>query len=410
MVRLSYVQGDVKVSTGLNGTPDLGADWVPAGVNFPIEEGTTLATEQGRTEVEFENGSVIYLGEQSVLMFRRLTATATGTATKVTLLTGRATFAFEPNAHDDIFIKTANLLLHLNSLRVFRVDTALDGAVFRVVEGQFHFSPVSPQEPFSSGPGDAFQCVNGVLSPEPNLQDDADQKSWDLWVNEERMARKADIAVGLQESGLSAPIPGLVDLVRGGTFSDCSPYGKCWEPGLPASPSSTPFAPPSQSQNPTPSATPIPNASAANSCDATLNPGVRCVWQTENLGSFNFYEGPCGRGPMIQKRWWVDRFVRYSPQDPNGQVLEKHWSLAEQLDGYPGWWRFPWATCRAGSWIPAPHPERLACHPSGKPEKCPPPKKWVVGPKRKTGSFVRVRIGKTEGFVPKHPLDQASLS
>lgn len=46
MVRLSFVQGDVKVSTGLNGTPDLDKDWVLAGVNFPVEEGTTLVTEQ----------------------------------------------------------------------------------------------------------------------------------------------------------------------------------------------------------------------------------------------------------------------------------------------------------------------------------------------------------------------------
>lgn len=414
MVRVSYVQGDVKVSTGLNGTPGLDKDWVLAGVNFPVEEGTTLATEQGRAEVEFENGSVIYLAEQSVLQFRRLSATATGTTTKVTLVTGRATIAFEPNARDEIFIRTADVLLHLNSPRVFRVDAALDGAVFRVVEGRFQFSEVSPLRPFSAGPGDAFQCVNGVLSPEPDLQDDPEQTSWDLWVNEERMARKADIATGLQESGLSAPIPGLVDLVRGGTFSDCSPYGKCWEPNLlesldDAASSSTP---PPQTQNPTPTATPIPNANAASNCDATLNPGVRCVWQTEDLGRFSFYQGPCGRGPMIEKHWWVNKFVRYTPQDPEGQVLQKHWGMDESFTGsapfYPGWWRFPWATCRAGSWIPVAHPEHFSCKPEkgSQPGKCPPPRKWVVGPKRKTGSFVRVRVGKTEGFIPKHPLDQ----
>lgn len=417
MVRLSFVRGDVKVSTGLNGKPDLDGGWVVAGVNFPIEEGTTLATEAGRAEVEFENGSMIYLAEQSVLQFRRLSASSTGTTTKVTLVTGRATFAFESSGHDEIFIKTADVLLHLNSHRVFRVDTALDGAVFRVVEGQFHFSAVSPRQPFSAGPGDAFQCVNGVLSPEPNLEDDRDQKSWDQFVNEEQMARKADIATGLQESGLSAPIPGLADLVRSGTFSDCAPYGKCWEPNLSESVDNAASSPamPAQPQNPIATATPNPTANPASSCDATLNPGVRCVWETEDLGAFNLYEGPCGRGPMIQKHWWVNKFVRYAPQDPKGQVLQKKWGMNETLNSYelaltvyPGWWRFPWATCRAGSWISVPHPERFACKPEkgSKPGKCPPPKKWVAGPKRKTGSFVRVRVGKTEGFVPKHPLDQ----
>jgi hypothetical protein len=420
MVRLSYVQGYVKVSTGVNGKPDLDKDWAVAGVNFPVEEGTTVATEQGRAEVEFENGSMIYLAEQSVLQFRWLSATAVGTTTKVTLLTGRATIDFASNGYDEIYLKTADLSLHLTTPRVLRVDTALDGAVFRVVEGQFQFTGATPPlQPFSAGPGDAFQCVDGVLSPEPNLVDDADQKSWDQWVNEERMERKADIATGLQEAGLAAPIPGLADLVRGGTFSDCPPYGKCWEPNL-AESSSGAAAPSvaasaaSPSQIPTPASTSIPNANAARNCDATVNPGVRCVWETEDLGQFNYYEGPCGRGPMSERHLWMNKLVLYTPQDPLGKVLQKNLSMQDLTNpysaatNYPGWWRFPWATCRAGSWVPVAHPERFACKPEkgGKPGKCPPPKKWVVGPKRKTGSFVRVRMGRTEGFIPKHPLDK----
>ena len=230
IVRVSYVQGEVKLSTGIRGSPDLGKDWIAAGVNFPIEEGTTLATENGRAEVEFENGSVAYLAERSVLQFEGLTSNSQGTSTKVTLLTGRATFAIESNGHDDFTLKTALASMHMNQARTLRVDSALDGAVFHVVEGSFTFNEGIPGKTFTVGPGDVFQCVRGEQSRVEGLVDDPDQNAWDQWVSEERTARKADIAEGLKQSGLAAPIPGLVDLVRGGTFTDCPPYGKCWEP------------------------------------------------------------------------------------------------------------------------------------------------------------------------------------
>src|SRR5208282_4103185 len=144
-VRVSYAQGEVKLSMGIKGNPDLGKDWVAAGVNFPIEDGATLATEQGRAEVEFENGSVAYLAEHSVLQFKRLTRSTRGTSTKVTLLTGRATFAIESNGHDDFTLKTGVTSMHLNQARTLRVDSALDGAMFHVVEGSFAFNEAAPK-------------------------------------------------------------------------------------------------------------------------------------------------------------------------------------------------------------------------------------------------------------------------
>jgi FecR protein len=410
IVRLSYVRGAVKISTGLNGSPSLGNEWAAAGVNFPIEEGVTLATEQGRAEVEFENGSMVYLAENSVLQFRQLTTVQNGTVTKVFLLVGRATFALESNGHNDFTIKTPVALLHLNSAKTLRVESALDGAIFRVVDGHFQFSGRTAGETFSVGPGDAFQCVNSVLSPLPDLLDDPDQVAWDQWVNEERLARKADLEMALQQSGLVAPIPGLVDLVRGGKFTDCPPFGKCWEPNQPEIPSGalpTP-APAPQPQNPTLS------GKAAQKCDVTQNPGVYCAWTRAEEGASTVYQGPCGRGPRAERHYWVDKLILYTPQDPQGQVVDERWGIDFWDYGpgivpasHPGWWRFPWATCHAGSWIPE-RPERIGCKPEkgGKSGKCPPPpKRWVVGSKRKSGSFVRVRMGKAEGFIPKHPLD-----
>jgi hypothetical protein len=230
----THVQGEVKFSTGTNGNPDLGTHWIEAGVNLPIGDGATLATEEGRAQVEFENGSVAYLAEHSVLQLKGLKNTAQGTNTTMALLTGTASFAHESNGKDDLTIETLAADLHMKSAMVLRVESAVDGAVFRIVEGTLEISVGATGQAVQVGPGQAVQCVGGVVSRVEEAEGDMELKNWDQWVSVERAARKADIEKGLKESGLKAPIPGLVDLVRTGTFSDCAPYGKCWEPNVEA--------------------------------------------------------------------------------------------------------------------------------------------------------------------------------
>ncbi len=134
-VRVSYVQGEVKVSTGTAGQPDLSTKWVAAGVNFPIVKGATLATENGRAEVEFENGSMAYLAEHSVLQFLKLKSDPQGTTSLIRLLTGRATFELESNGHDVFEIGSSAAMFRMKEKTALRVESALDGALFRVVEG-----------------------------------------------------------------------------------------------------------------------------------------------------------------------------------------------------------------------------------------------------------------------------------
>ncbi len=417
IVRVSYVQGEVKVSTGIKGSPDLGKDWIAAGVNLPIEEGATLATENGRAEVEFENGSMAYLAEHSVLQFNTLTSNSQGTTTSVTLLMGRATFAHESSGHDELTVDAGVADVHTiatNALptKILRVESALDGAVVHVVEGSLQISEGAPARTVKLGPGDAFQVVNGVLSPVEGLQDDPDQRAWDQWVSEERAARKADIEEGLKQSGLAAPIPGLVDLVREGTFTDCPPYGKCWEPRE----ASGVLQEQGQAK-----ATPEPRAQGGagqGSADASKaqSANVRYVRVREDEGTFYWGGGPCGWGPWAQGRHWVDKLLKITPEHPEGVVVQKHYGedyfgspAGASFGYYSGWWRrYPWATCYAGNWFSERTELGSGCASGkrGKSGKCQPPKKkWVVGPKRKGGSFVRVRMGKKVGFIPKHPLD-----
>jgi hypothetical protein len=411
IVRVSYVQGEVKLSLGIDGSPDLGKNWIAAGVNFPIEEGATLATEEGRAEVEFENGSMVYLAEHSVLQFLELSSDFQGTVTKVTLLTGRATFAVESNGHDEFTVVAAATQWHTSLTKTVRVEGALDGALFRVVEGSLQILEGKPPRVIKLGPGEAVQSIDGMMMTRAkNLREDAEQTAWDQWVKEEQTARRADIAKGLKESGLAMPIPGLVDLVRDGTFSDCAPYGKCWEPKEAPAPGNTPdmakpvMEPALRTQNPG-------TQRAANSNPAQTAT-VRYQRTREDLGPTLSYDGPCGTGRVRRGRNYVEKTMMFTAEHPEGVVVKKHfgteWGPAGT--GGPQWWQgYDWATCYGGSWIPGGREEQFGCHAGrgGHHGNCHPPhrKRWVVGPRVRSGSFLRVKVGRHVGLIPRHPLD-----
>src|ERR1700679_1264479 len=65
IVRLSLVEGDVRISRGKEGEHPPGGAWGQAAVNIPIETGFNLVTGKGRAEIELEDASTIYLGEDS---------------------------------------------------------------------------------------------------------------------------------------------------------------------------------------------------------------------------------------------------------------------------------------------------------------------------------------------------------
>ena len=69
IVRLSLVQGDVRVAVGKQkGQPEM-SPWVQAAANMPLESGFSVVTGKGRAEIEFEDASTMYLGENSALTF-----------------------------------------------------------------------------------------------------------------------------------------------------------------------------------------------------------------------------------------------------------------------------------------------------------------------------------------------------
>ena len=89
IVRLSFTEGDVRITRGDDGRKLSGADWQKADSGTPLEGGFSVVTgSDGRAEVEFEDASVAYLAPNSVLMFDQLAAVGEGSFSRMQLLSG----------------------------------------------------------------------------------------------------------------------------------------------------------------------------------------------------------------------------------------------------------------------------------------------------------------------------------
>ena len=92
LVRVSYMQGDVRFNRGDATQPNLKKPSEQADVNLAIAENYALATgADGRAEIEFESGSVIFVARNFVALFEQLTATNGTPTTRLELVSGTMT-------------------------------------------------------------------------------------------------------------------------------------------------------------------------------------------------------------------------------------------------------------------------------------------------------------------------------
>jgi len=130
MVWVNYVQGDVKLSPGKDGDPNLGQEWIVANAGQVLQDGYTLVTERGRAEIEFEDGSLVFLAEHSVLEFDTLWTTELGFVTYIDLLTGTVTISHRSGGL--LNLETPVMKMRIVDSETTRVQCALDGVVIQI--------------------------------------------------------------------------------------------------------------------------------------------------------------------------------------------------------------------------------------------------------------------------------------
>jgi len=355
-VRLGIVQGDVRLSRGNHNRADLKQPWEEALPNENISQGFALATGNGRASIDFEDGSTIYIAENSLLLLSKLSSNDKGDLTAVSLVTGTATLELKPQTGNRFSIKTPADSLFVDPPEDFhaRIDAYLDataitpqsergetlnragrdpvrfkkGESFYLSQGHvINAAEHSPGDPQFFAPKVAALCSQSMLdeisqarllelcdslqrrsvasmepSPTSTALPDGSAglaarvaQDWDKWVSDRVHEKDSMTAAALKASGLSSPAPGLDDLYQHGKFFECAPYGTCWQPSL-QNISQQPATDPAQTPSLAPQLPPGPSP----------NPG----FQPQTVSWSEFYDSYCGYGS-----YQTLSFVARSPRE-----------------------------------------------------------------------------------------------
>jgi len=252
IVRVSYLEGDVRVTRGKEAEKAAGTTWEKAVAGLPIETGYNLATGAGRAEIEFEDASTVYLAENSVLVFSDLKTAGGVPHTELSLLAGTATLHLRPESGESFILKTPT----------DGVTTSYPGKAYLRITSYSDAIAITPQKDESyqlDAPGSAEQKStkgqtqyfnDGLTIAPPAQSDETAFAVWDAWVADRVKQRSAAMAAVMKAAVLTAPLPGLADMNGQGAFFACAPYGTCWDPPGDPNQQQTTGQPPAAQQQP----------------------------------------------------------------------------------------------------------------------------------------------------------------
>jgi hypothetical protein len=231
IIRLSLVQGDVRFARDLKGDPlaSENATWENAELNLPIRQGYVLATDKGRAEVEFENGSLAFLSSGTVLEFYDLSLEDGARTTRLVLRQGTASFSVNPSNGDYFSVTGGDFSVEAQGRSTFRLDNFDDGSVVNVMKGSASVvrknqtTTVSKGQSLSMRANDASSVSVASLTPDDDF---------DRWVTGE-ISTSAAATISAQQyvnSSGSGYTSGLASLYTYGGFFPCAGFGNCWRP------------------------------------------------------------------------------------------------------------------------------------------------------------------------------------
>lgn len=229
IIRLSVVQGDVRFARATHGDPlaDTTAVWETASMNLPIRQGYVLATDNGRAEVEFENGALAFLKENTVLEFFDLSLNDAAHTTRLILRQGSASFYANSAGGDYFSVTGGDFTVEAGQRSAFRLDNFDDGSTVETYQGHVsvlhnkNTTRLDKGQSLSIKAGDDSSLAVGRLP----AQDD-----FDHWVSGRIESVSAATSATMQYTGSSYYAPGFADLYTYGAFSSCGAYGYGWRP------------------------------------------------------------------------------------------------------------------------------------------------------------------------------------
>lgn len=224
-VRLSSVQGGVQI---VNGT---GVAFSQAELNMPVVEGMKLITaEDGRAEIQFEDGSVARVTPNSSVTLTQLSRNPDGTTVTVIEANAGLTY-YELNGHAGQYaVRFGRDNVVPTDSSIFRVDLDNPEAEVAVTHGNVHVSDdqnlavdvhTNQSVQFDAQNPEEYQLVQSVAAD-----------TWDQWNSDrdEALAELDENATEARASTGSPDNPAWSDLDANGDWYNVPGYGMGWAP------------------------------------------------------------------------------------------------------------------------------------------------------------------------------------
>ncbi|HEV1993610.1 MAG TPA: DUF6600 domain-containing protein [Candidatus Acidoferrum sp.] len=229
IIRLSFVQGDVRFARETHGDPlaDSNTTWETAGLNLPIRQGYVLATDKGRAEVEFENGAVAFLKENTVLEFYDLSLNDSARTTRLVLRQGSASFYVNPAGGDYFSVTGGDFTVEADGRSEFRIDNYDDGSTVEAHKGRV--SVLHNKNTTRLEKGQSLS-VKASDNSSPSVGRVPEEDDFDRWVSGRIDSVSTATTAALKYTGSPNYVPGFADLYTYGAFSNCGAYGYGWRP------------------------------------------------------------------------------------------------------------------------------------------------------------------------------------
>ena len=228
IIRLSLVQGDVRFTRGAHGDPlaDQKAVWETAELNLPIRQGYVLATDNGRAEVEFENGAMVFLNENTVLEFFDLSMADGARTTRLVLRQGTACVYVNPASGDYFSVTGGDFTAEATGRATFRIDNFDDGSKVSVLTGRISVVHKSETTALSKGQSLSMKAGESAVDIGRIPTDD----DFDRWVSGRIDSVVTATSAAMRYTSSPYYTSGFADLYTYGSWFPVSGFGYGWRP------------------------------------------------------------------------------------------------------------------------------------------------------------------------------------
>ena len=220
IVRLSNVEGSVQM--------DRGDGFEKAFLNLPVVEGAKLKTgDDGRAEVEFEDGTVLHLVTNSEIEFPRLVLGDDGQRISTVALTkGRVYVNARPKKGDRLTLNFARESVTLTEAAHLRVDLDPSEATLAVLQGGVEVEGPSGRVEIAKKHSATFDLANNdTYALAKGFEEDASD-DWDRQQTEYHDRYATNKTYDAQ----SPYAYGMSDLNYYGNYMNVPGYGWGWQP------------------------------------------------------------------------------------------------------------------------------------------------------------------------------------